>query len=181
VKVDFVKFAANEQAYKVLLGAGCLVVFLLCPFIWWGSHWCAAYGYVHNLTYNFVYTVIAIVGVIGLFIFLLGVKKLRRVGRFKRYVLSISEDRVTSVSLLAEMTRQPVDRVREDLEIMIAKGCLTGVWFNETKDELILGGRPSQASRSVAAEVPMRATVTCKECGNPKAVLVDGVVQCEFH
>ena len=115
------------------------------------------------------------------FMIVLGVKKLGRVGRFKRYVLSISEDRVTSVSLLAEMTRQPVDRVREDLEIMIAKGCLTGVWFNETKDELILGGRPSQASRSVAAEVPMRATVTCKECGNPKAVLVDGVVQCEFH
>ena len=135
---------------------------------------------------------------IGIYMIFRGRVKSRRIKRLKQYVQIISANKVTALPAIADMARQSVERVTEDLRFMIDKGYLADVWLNEMGNEIVttdkmlaqinnttLPETPRVEPSAPYAQQPLSAVsapvvAQCKTCGATNEVPAGKTKKCAY-
>lgn len=130
---------------------------------------------------------------LGIALIFLGRKRHRLIRDFRQYVTILSNDPTGSIPNLAAVTGTPVEKVRENLEQMIAKRYFPNAVIDQGLDCVVFPGRVSgQNGASVSGmeeagaaagsgqEEGNTVAITCKCCGGVTVLVKGQSGECEY-
>ena len=115
------------------------------------------------------------IAVVFIVIFLIGIRMIRRVKRFRQYVALISTQGMTSLVDIAANTAKSVEFVTKDLQKMIRKNFFVNASINAVTKEIIIVDRMGPIS--VQEEKIM---VTCSGCGALGSKFINSTGYCNY-
>lgn len=117
-----------------------------------------------------------------IFLVLSGFKTKKRIIRFKKYVLMISNENLTSLQNIASATNQSVDFVKNDLQIMINKKFFANAHIDSKMGEIIIGDQNKTNLVAQALENRNIETLTlkCNGCGAINSKHVNESNTCDY-
>lgn len=131
-----------------------------------------------------VYIFVSIIILLGVLLILFGIKTKRRIKRFKRYVLLISNEHMISLQNLATTTSQSIDFIKKDLQKMINKKYFTNASIDLGTGVIVIGNRQQivpNINTTTQENIPIEIeTITCSGCGATNSRQKGIVGYCEY-
>jgi hypothetical protein len=132
------------------------------------------------------YNIICLVMVIGGVSALLISHRLRlKTKRFRMYMSVIANDKIYRISTIADVTRQNVETVTDDLMEMIEIGYFTGAYIDGISGSIVLPQPRYPLENTVywpspAPQAPVARVMKCKYCTANSVIYFNEIAQCEY-
>jgi hypothetical protein len=133
---------------------------------------------------------IIIIDLIGIWVFMKGLRRRKMRLTFRLYVTQLSANPDGQIENIAGATGTSVDVVKKNLKFMIKKRFFTNAYIDEQNNRLVLPSLVNQASAEQRVSEPQTAvqtkapqqmiTCNCKNCGGVNTIVKGSVSECDF-